>query len=204
MPSVDVDALLRRLRDKVGDFPYPHQAAALLDNPLRRALENPAATAEAMKLTGQENVLEIGPGPGFFSVEIARRLPAGHLDLFDIQPQMLEKATRKLARAGYRNVAAHAGTADAELPFRDAQFDAALLAEVIGEVPDQPACLRSLARVLKPSGALIFHEAFPDPDRLSVAELRALAEPAGFVFVEARHSRWKDIVRFENAGAPTA
>lgn len=89
-----------------------------------------------------------------------------------------------------------AGQAGAPLPFPAGTFDAAFLAEVIGEVPDKQACVRSLAVVLKPGGKLVFHEAFLDPDRLSVAELRALCEPAGFILDRAERSRWNDIVRF--------
>jgi ubiquinone/menaquinone biosynthesis C-methylase UbiE len=67
---------------------------------------------------------------------------------------------------------------------------------VIGEVPDKRACIRSLGRVLKPGGKLVFFETFPDPDRLSVQELRDLAEPENFDLVEATGNRWHDIVRF--------
>jgi ubiquinone/menaquinone biosynthesis C-methylase UbiE len=67
---------------------------------------------------------------------------------------------------------------------------------VIGEVPDKPACIRSLRRVLKPGGRLVFAEAFPDPDRMSVRELRDLVEPENFEFVQATGNRWHDIVRF--------
>lgn len=196
VPTTILDTMLRRARAGIGTFPYPHQAAALLDNPLRRKMENPAQSIDVLELTGTERVLEIGPGPGFFSVELAGRLSSGQLDLFDIQPQMLAKARRKLEEAGHHNVGYTAGQAGAALPFPADTFDAAFLAEVIGEVPDQPACIRSLAVVLKPGGKLVFHEAFPDPDRLSVAELRELCEPAGFVLDRSEESRWKDIVRF--------
>lgn len=199
MTTGSIDALLRRLRAKVGNFPYPHQAAFLLDNRLRRVLEDPGASVDAIGLSGAEHVLELGPGSGFFSREIARRLTTGHLDLFDVQPEMLEKARKKLSRDGFTDVGFHAGDAGSELPFSDGQFDVGFLAEVIGEVPDKHACLRSLARVVKPAGLLVFHEAFPDPDRLSVSELRQLAEPAGFEFVDARGGRWKNVVRFRNS-----
>lgn len=196
MPTTILDSVLRRVRAGIGTFPYPHQAAALLDNPVRRRMENPRQSVDVLELTGTERVLEIGPGPGFFSVELADRLTSGRLDLFDIQPQMLAKARRKLEQAGYRDVGYTAGQADAALPFPANTFDAAFLAEVIGEVPDKAACVRALAVVLKPGGKLVFHEAFPDPDRLSVDELRALCEPAGFVMDRSEQSRWKDIVRF--------
>lgn len=187
----------RWMRQKAGTFPYPHWASILLDNPIRRTLESPAVTIDAIGLRGDENVLEVGPGPGFFSLELASRLSSGHLHLFDIQPEMLDKARRKLESAGYRSTGFHVGTAGADFPFPADVFDVAFLAEVIGEIPDRSACLRSLARVLKPHGKLVFREAFPDPDRLSVSELRALVEPHGFAFIDGHENRWRGIARFQ-------
>ncbi|WP_313959977.1 class I SAM-dependent methyltransferase [Mycobacterium deserti] len=191
-----MDSVLSQTRTVIGRFPFPHWASVLLNNPIRRALERPDSTIDKIGLDGHEHVLELGPGPGFFSVPLAGRLPRGHLDLFDIQPGMLDRARRNLERAGHRNVGYHVGEADVELPFPDGAFDVAFLAEVIGEVSDKTACLRSLARVIKPGGVLVFREAFPDPDRLSVAELRKLAEPNDFAFADAIEGRWGDVVRF--------
>ncbi|WP_164478592.1 class I SAM-dependent methyltransferase [Mycolicibacterium stellerae] len=194
-----MDTLMRQSR-RVGSFPYPHQAAFLLDNPVRRLLANPGRLADALELTGTETVLELGPGPGFFSIEVAGRLPSGRLELFDIQPEMLDKARRKLDRFGHRNVGFHSGDAGAGLPFPDDTFDVAFSVSVIGEVPDKAGCLRSLARVVKPGGSLVFLESFPDPDRLSAPELRELAEPAGFSFRDSAGTIWQDIVRFDRFG----
>ena len=80
---------------------------------------------------------------------------------------MLAKAKRRLDRAGFADVGFTAGEASEGFPFPDNTFDLAFLAAVIGEVPDQQACVRSLGRVLKPGGRLVFLEMFPDPDRLS-------------------------------------
>jgi ubiquinone/menaquinone biosynthesis C-methylase UbiE len=195
MPTTWVDALLHKARQK-GASPYPHQAAFILNNPFRRALSKPGRTVDSIGLTGSEHVLEVGPGPGFYSVEIARRLSYGRLDLFDIQPEMLEKARRRLEQAGFRDVGFTTGQASEGFPFPDNTFDVAFLAAVIGEVPDKQACIRSLGRVLKPGGHLVFAETFPDPDRLSVQDLRDLVEPEDFDFVEATGNRWHDLVRF--------
>lgn len=196
MPTTWMDTVLRQTR-RAGSFPYPHQAAFFLDLPIRRLVANPARLADALALTGSETVLELGPGSGFFSVEVAGRLPEGRLELFDIQPEMLDKARRKLDRAGHHNVGFHTGDADAGLPFHDDTVDVAFSVSVIGEVPDKTGCLRSLGRVVKPGGSLVFLEAFPDPDRLSEAELRELAEPEGFSFRDSTGSIWHDIVRFD-------
>ncbi len=34
----------------------------------------------------------MGPGPGFFSIDVARAIPEGRLELVDIQIEMLQKA----------------------------------------------------------------------------------------------------------------
>jgi hypothetical protein len=39
---------------------------------------------------------------------------------------------------------------------------------------------------------------FPDPDRLSVRELRDLVEPEDFDFVQSTGSRWKELVSFRS------
>ena len=197
MPTTWLDTVLRQTR-RIGDFPYPHWASFLLDNPVRRLLANPADLAAALELSGTESVLELGPGSGFFSREVAGLLPHGRLELFDIQPEMLAKARHKLDRAGLRNVGFHDGDAGAALPFPDDTFDIAYSVSVIGEVPDKSSCLKSLRRVLKPGGLLVFMEGFPDPDRLSTDELRALAEPHGFRLRDTSGTVVRDIVRFDN------
>jgi ubiquinone/menaquinone biosynthesis C-methylase UbiE len=194
MANTLLGALLRKRRES--HSPFPHQATIMLNNPLRRALMKPARIIERLGLAGSERALEIGPGPGFFSVEIARRLTGGRLDLFDVQPEMLEKAKRQLERAGFGDVGFSAGDASDGFPFPENTFDVAFLAAVIGEVPDAKSCVRSVGHVLKPGGRLVFLEMFGDPDRLSVRELRDLVEPEGFELVETSGSRWKEITSF--------
>lgn len=187
------EKVLRRGRRK--DY-FPHQLAFVLDNPIRRMLVNPGQIVDRLELDGSEEILEVGPGPGLFSAELARRLTNGRLQLLDLQPEMLDKARRKLDRAGYRNASFHSGDASTGFPFPDSSFDVAFLAAVLGEVADKRSCLRSLHRVLRPGGLLTFQEFFPDPDRLSVQQIRDLAEPEGFRFIDAAGRPWKYTVRF--------
>ncbi len=195
MPTSWLDTVLRQTR-RASDMPYPHWAAVFLNNPIRRALGRPGAVIEGLGLDSAARVLELGPGPGYFSVELARRLPEGRLALFDLQPEMLDKARSALARAGCHNVDFHSGDASDEFPFPDGSFDVAFLAAVHGEVPDKAACVRSLARVLRPGGLLVIVEYFHDPDRLSVSTLRELAEPEGFTLERVDGTARRDVVRF--------
>jgi ubiquinone/menaquinone biosynthesis C-methylase UbiE len=132
-----------------------------------------------------ERLLEVGPGTGYYALPVARWLgPAGALEVLDLQREMLDHTLREAHRAGLHNIAARQGDARS-LPFEDDRFDGAFMVTVLGEVPDQVAALRELARVLKPTGRLVVGELFGDPHWVSPRALRARAEQAG-LDLEAR------------------
>lgn len=53
---------------------------------------------------------------------------------------------------------------------------------VLGEIPDQEAALRELARVVKPRGRVVVGELFGDPHWVSPSRLRERAERSGLRF----------------------
>jgi ubiquinone/menaquinone biosynthesis C-methylase UbiE len=81
----------------------PYQLAFLLEFGLRRFILSPERLAGRLELNENSRVLELGPGPGYFSRAVARRVPKGYLLLADLQPEMLRKARGKLRDAGIRN-----------------------------------------------------------------------------------------------------
>jgi CAAX protease family protein len=162
---------------------YPHELAFLLRLPGRGLVLSPRKLVERLHLKGDSRVLEIGPGPGYFSVQVARGIPHGQLVLFDLQREMLQKVRTRLRRAGVTNVRFIQGDAQA-LPFRLGGFDVAFLVAVLGEVPDPAACVMSLGRVLQPGALLSITELPGDPDALSLDEVGALAEASGFELAE--------------------
>ena len=66
----------------------------------------------------------------------------------------------------------------------DEAFDRVILVTVLGEIPDQAGGLRSLHRALKAGGMLSITEMIIDPDYVSRARVRRLAEGVGFRFVQ--------------------
>jgi len=166
---------------------FPHEKAWMLLNPLRRLVQRPSNLVSQLNLSSDARMLELGPGPGYFSAEISKRVADGDVHLFDIQPEILRMALRRVYRSGLRNVAAIQGDA-LSLPFRGACFDAAFLASVLGEVPDPLQCLRELHRVLKPRALLLVTETHGDPDRIPPERLAELAAGAQFA-VEGRRGR---------------
>lgn len=180
---------------------YPHQLAFLLRLPLRSLIFSPRRLVALLRLEPDHSVLEIGPGPGFFSAAVAKAIPSGRLALLDLQPEMLRKARRHVRRAGRTNVHFTAGSAS-QLPYRRASFDRAFLVAVLGEVPDTAGCIRELARVLRPGGRLVVTELPGDPDALSSDDLVSLVEPFGFRLIEGVAHRGSHSVAMERTTAP--
>jgi uncharacterized protein len=162
---------------------YPHELAFLLTIPLRRLGQPPHQIVARLDLRPHSRVLEIGPGAGYFSIELAHAVHEGNLVLLDVQREMLDKARRRLQAAGTLNTRFVQGDG-ANLPFRSGWFDAALLVAVLGEISDPSACVDSLRRVLRPGGLLCVTEMRGDPDALTLADTKALMRSKNFEFCE--------------------
>ena len=173
----------------IGTVYFPHWLSFLIDNPLRGLLISPATLAERLSLRPEARILEVGAGSGYFSTELAKLVPLGHLEILDLQAEMLAKARRKIDRARFSNVSFTQSDV-CSLPFPDASFDFALLVAVLGEVPDEPKCLQSLWRVIRPGGVVAFHEHFPDPDFIKSDDLRSKVEKEAFSFHRQFGSSW--------------
>ena len=130
--------------------------------------------------TPGQRVLEIGPGIGYYSLDLASALaPGGRLDLLDIQEPMLQAVLARAEARGVSGLAPHHGDAQAA-PFADAIFDAVLCVATLGEIPDRTRALREMRRVLKPTGHIIIAESQPDPHMVTQEALADLADAAGF------------------------
>jgi len=159
----------------------PHQLAFLLEFGLRRFILSPERLADRLELNETSQVLELGPGPGYFSRAVARRVPEGYLLLADLQPEMLRKARGKLRDAGILNTGFVQANATA-LPLTSGAWDCVFLVAVLGEVPDRTSCLGEIYRVLRPGGLLSLTEQPGDPDFIALPDARRLIEDTGFRF----------------------
>lgn len=132
-----------------------------------------------------ERLLEIGPGTGYYTLDLAEWIgPEGRLEIFDIQPAMLEHTMERVRERGLENVTATEGNAE-QLPFDDDSFDAVVLTTVLGEIPDRAAAIAEIARVLRPTGRLVVGELFGDPHYTSPRALAGLGREAG-LWIERR------------------
>lgn len=166
----------------------------VLEVKARNLLLSPRRLVERLELQPDSRVLEIGPGSGVYSVETARAVSHGHLELLDLQAGMLEKAQLKVENAKLRNVGFTTADASERIPFEDESFDVVFMVTVLGEVKRQKECLNEILRVLRGGGILSISEHLPDPEFISIKKLRLLIEREGFLFLS----------RFGSRGAYTA
>jgi SAM-dependent methyltransferase len=170
---------LSRLAARLGkSAPCPAALAPLVDNPLRQSYIG--STLERIGIRPGESVLELGPGPGAFTVDAARRAGAGgRVIALDIQPQMVTLLQKRVRKAGLYNVTICVASAH-DLPLPNGSVDRAFLVTVLPEIPDQDRALAELRRVIRPGGVLSISEEFIDPDYAFPFETLRRTTAAGF------------------------
>lgn len=132
-------------------------AMAYADQPLpigeKQTISQPymvAAMTEAMELTGEENVLEVGAGSGYQAAILS--LLARQVTSIEFHPELADEARERLARLGYTNVNVVAGDGTLGYP-QAAPFDAVMVTAAAPGIP--PPLVEQLApggRLLIPVG----------------------------------------------------
>jgi 2-polyprenyl-3-methyl-5-hydroxy-6-metoxy-1,4-benzoquinol methylase len=160
---------------------------AFLERPDRAKWQRPDAIVAALGLAGNETVVDVGAGSGYFSFRLARALTRGTVVATDIQPEMVRHMHHKAMTEGVRNLQVVLG--QAEEPGIPPAADLVFLCDVLHHVPNQAAWLGKLAHEMK-SGARLALVEFKEgklpqgpPEKLKLprAKLMALAKNAGLV-----------------------
>jgi ubiquinone/menaquinone biosynthesis C-methylase UbiE len=164
----------------------PWWVGYLLLNPFRKLVQSAGKTFGYCLSPGM-TVLEVGPGMGFFSLDVAKLIgPQGRLVCVDVQHRMIEKLKRRAEKAGL------SGRIEARLCAPDSlrvddlsgAVDLALVIAVAHEVPDRPGLFRQIRSTLKPEGRLFLSEPRGRVDQPLFDEIEAAALGAGFNLIE--------------------
>ena len=162
---------------------FPPKYAFTLLIPLRNLFLSPKKLIQRLGLEENHHVLEIGPGPGYFSLPVSRALRSGSLVLLDIQQAMLGLAQKRLQKRNVSNVRYVLCNGD-EISLESDSFERVFMVTVIGEIENKNQYLKEIHRLLKADGVLSISELAGDPDKLSQEELEVLVCANGFKAIQ--------------------
>jgi ubiquinone/menaquinone biosynthesis C-methylase UbiE len=135
----------------------PVELAGGLDNRIRRLLQNPQKLLKSHISKGM-TVLDLGCGPGFFSIEIAKMLlNSGKVIAADLQEGMLEKVTGKIKGTELEQRIEIHKCESTKIGITE-KVDFVLVFYMIHEVTNPDKLLEELKSILKPSGKIYIIE----------------------------------------------
>ena len=135
----------------------PVEIAGSLDNRLRRWIQNPKKIL-GQYIRGGMTVLDMGCGPGFFTIEMARMVgKSGHVIAADLQEGMLQKLRQKVRGTELEErITLHKCGEDRIGVTTPVDF--VLLFYMVHELIDQERFLYEIEKIVKPNGQVLLVE----------------------------------------------
>ncbi len=133
---------------------------SLMNNPVRAFVQRKHEAALMERLGGRterQRVLEIGCGRGVGTEIIFERFKAREVHAFDLDPEMVEQARRRLAGYSPERLRLFVGDA-AAIDAEDETYDAVFDFGIIHHIPEWQQAVSEVARVLRPGGRFFFEE----------------------------------------------
>ena len=171
-----------------------HRGLGWLERNSRIQEEAPDQAVQAMHLTPDAVVADIGAGSGYFTFRIAALVPAGRVYAVDIQPEMLAIIRKRMQRRSVQNVIPVKGEVDdPRLP--ELAVDAVLLVDAYHEFAYPYEMMRGIVRSLRPGGKVFLIEYRGENPRIPIKPLHKMTrqqaikemQAVGLVLVETRH-----------------
>ena len=134
-------------------------------------------------------VADVGCGPGFFTIPLAKYLFDGRVYALDVQQKMLDATNEALEKVHLTNVDL-VRSKENKFPLEDDSLDGALIAFLLQEANSPTALLKEVKRCLRKSGWLAILEWYKEemeegpPAKRRIAEdgMRKMTDKLGFRF----------------------
>jgi len=172
-----------------------HQAADWLERPEREQEENTKLLIESLKFQPGEQVADIGAGTGYLTRRIAKKVsPGGRVFAVEIQQEMLEVLTNKLAGLGITNVVPVLGTiSDPKLPTNS--LDTIIMVDVYHEFDHPFEMTAAMSRALKPGGRMVFVEFRAEDEKVPIKRVHKMSEAQVKKEMGPHPLVWKETIR---------
>ena len=164
-------------------------------SPERNQILDPFVILSFCPINVHDTVGDIGCGPGYFTLPLAKALVNGKVYALDIDEEMLAACRARIVQARLGNVETME-CGEFDFPLEPKSLDGAFLAFVVQQSPDKLRFLRAVRGVIQAKGWCTILEWYrketetgpPLERRIDPADLEQLAGEAGF-----RYRGWRDL-----------
>jgi ubiquinone/menaquinone biosynthesis C-methylase UbiE len=168
-----------------GYFATMYAGCARNSEAMRDGYRKLAATAAPAIQSGK--VLEVGSGPGYVSIEVARLLPQAEIVGLDISETMVEIATQNAAEHGVSEQVVFRRGDASDMPFGDSWFDFVISCGSLHHWKEPPRVFKEIHRVLRPGCRALVDDLRRDVPKERIGEWVS-AHKSRFMRWGARHS----------------
>ncbi|MBT7832701.1 MAG: methyltransferase domain-containing protein [Chloroflexi bacterium] len=156
---------------------------------------DPQSMIALVPIHNDHKVADIGSGPGWLSIPLAKYVYSGTCYAIDVQEEMLKHVSKQATAAKLKNVKTLVSQEN-KIPLDDESLDGVALSNVLNEATKPKTLIKEAARLLKKSGWISIVEWLPvegKPEvgpassrRLVQQELRETVEALGFTTLTSR------------------
>lgn len=134
---------------KVKPFEQTEQYIQFLERADRAEWQKPEDVVDALGLTGNESVFDLGAGSGYFTFPMAKRLKnGGHIYAGDVDPEMIRHIHHKSMLENIQNI--EVKFIDAEKPEIPGEVDIIFMCDVLHHVPNPVEWMTHVSNQMKP------------------------------------------------------
>ena len=133
-------------------FHDPERHAREWNDPARDAWQKPAEVVAVLELSGEEVVVDLGAGTGYFLPHLAD--VAAEVIALDVEQPMIDYLDRAIDAAGWEHVRTHLAPFDGT-GLEDDSVDAVLIVDVWHHVEHRAAYAAHLLEVVRPGGVVV-------------------------------------------------
>jgi len=157
----------------------PVEAAGGLDNSFRKLVQNPQKLLKPF-ISPNSNVLDLGCGPGFFSVEIAKMLKGNSKVIAaDLQQGMLDIVKKKVVGTELENKISLHKCLENSINL-NAKVDFVLAFYMVHEVPDKENLFKELKSILNSNSSVLIVEPKFHVSKQNFNDMLEIAKCHGF------------------------
>ncbi len=181
-PELNESARGSRMAQRV----CPWWLGYFLASPLRRLLEDPRTIVDPFVREGM-TVLEPGPGMGFFTLELARRVgPKGRVIALDVQQKMLDSLKRRASKARLLDRIELRLVPPTSLGIEDlaGKVDFTLAYALVHEIPDPGEFFLQVSAASKPTAGVLLVEPAGHVNAVEFERELQLADSTGLRLID--------------------